>query len=153
MATNKAVFSGKLTPYLAFKDAARAIAFYVEAFGAKEKYRLAEPSGKVGHAEVGIGDAQFMLADEYPDFGAISAQTLGGCPVLLHLYVEDVDAFVARAVKAGATLLRPVKDEFYGDRAATIADPFGYKWMISTPKESVTPEEMQARWAKMLGGA
>ena len=107
MATSKAGFSGKLTPYLAFKDASKAIQFYVDAFGAKERFRLAEPNGKVGHAEVAIGDANFMLADEYPDFGAISAQTLGGSPVLLHLYVEDVDAFTARAVISfGRTLLR-----------------------------------------------
>ena len=152
MTSAKPVFTSKLTPYLAFKDAGRAIAFYVAAFGAKEQFRLTDKSGKIGHAELAVGDAQMMLADEWPDFGAISAQTLGGCPVLLHLYVENVDAFVEHAVKAGATLLRPAQDEFYGDRAATIADPFGYKWMIATPKESVTPEEMQKRWSAMLTG-
>ena len=121
--------STQLTPYLGFKDAARAIEFYVKAFGAKEQFRLAEPSGRIGHAEIKIGEAALMMSDEYPDFGALSAQTLGGCPITLHLYVDDVDAFVDRAVKAGATLLRPVKDEFYGDRAGQLADPFGYKWM------------------------
>jgi PhnB protein len=140
----------KVTPYLCFKDTARAIEFYAKAFGAKEKFRLAEPSGKVGHAEISIGDAVVMLSDEYPDFGAVSAQSIGGCPITLHLYVESVDAFVDQAVKAGATLLRPVKDEFYGDRTGQVADPFGYKWMIATPKENVTPQEMQKRWSKML---
>ena len=142
----------QLTPYLGYKDASRAIEFYVKAFAAKELFRLAEPSGKIGHAEIRIGDAQLMMSDEYPDFGALSAQTLGGCPITLHLYVDDVDAFVDRAVKAGATLLRPVKDEFYGDRAGQIADPFGYKWMIATQKEDVTPQQMQDRWSKMLAG-
>jgi PhnB protein len=142
----------KLTPYLCFKDTAGAMAFYVKAFGAVEAYRLAEPSGKVGHAEMNIGDARFMLSDEYPDFGALSAQSMGGCPITLHLSVENVDAFVDDAVKAGATLLRPVKDEFYGDRTGQVADPFGYKWMIATPKENVSPQEMQKRWSKMLAG-
>lgn len=142
----------KVTPYLCVKDAARAIGFYTKAFGATELFRLAEPSGKVGHAEIKIGDAQLMLSDEYPDFGALSPLSVGGCPIVLHLYVDDVDSFVDRAVKAGATLLRPVKDEFYGDRTGQIADPFGYKWMVATQKESVTPQQMQERWSKMLAG-
>lgn len=142
----------KITPYLGFKDTGKAIDFYVRAFGAKEKFRLAEPSGKIGHAEIEIDGAVVMLSDEYPDFGALSAQTMGGSPVVLHLYVGDVDALVARATKAGATLLRPVKDEFYGDRTGQVADPFGYKWMIATPKENVSPQEMQNRWSKMLAG-
>ncbi len=149
MAATKSI---QLTPYIGFKDAARAIEFYVTAFRAEEQFRLVEPSGRIGHAEIKIGEAQLMLSDEYPDFGALSAQTLGGCPITLHLYVDDVDAFVDRAVKAGATLLRPVKDEFYGDRAGQIADPFGYKWMIATQKESVSPKEMQKRWSTMLAG-
>jgi PhnB protein len=142
--------STQLTPYLAFKDAAGAIDFYVKAFGAKEQFRLAEPSGRIGHAEVKIRGALLMLSDEYPDFGALSAQSVGGCPVVLHLYVEDVDGFLDQAVKAGATLLRPAKDEFYGDRTGQVADPFGYKWMIATRKGNVTPQEMQKRWSKML---
>jgi PhnB protein len=142
----------KLTPYLGYKDTGAAIAFYEKAFGAKEQFRLAEPSGKVGHAEIKIGEATLMMSDEYPDFGALSAQTIGGSPVVLHLSVEDVDAFVDRAVKAGATVLRPVKDEFFGERMGQIADPFGYKWMVSTPKEKVSPQEMQKRWSKMLAG-
>jgi PhnB protein len=142
----------KLTPYLCFKDTAGAIEFYKKAFGAEEAFRLAEPSGRVGHAEVTIGGARFMLSDEYPDFGAVSAQSMGGCPITLHLSVDNVDTFVDRAVKAGATLLRPVKDEFFGDRMGQVADPFGYKWMIGTPKENVSPQEMQKRWSKMLAG-
>lgn len=139
--------SPALTPYLAFKNSARAIEFYVRAFGAVERYRLTEPGGKVGHAEIRIGDSNLMLADEYPDFGHLSAQTLGGSPITLHLYVEDVDAVVSRAVDAGATLLRPVKDEFHGNRGGVVADPFGYHWMVTTQIEEVSPEEMQRRFA------
>ena len=140
----------QISPYIGFKDAARAIDFYVKAFGAVELFRLAEPSGRIGHAEIRIGNAILMLSDEYPDFGALSAQTLGGCPIALHIFVADVDAFVARAVQGGATVLRAVKDEFYGDRVGQIADPFGYKWMVSTRKETVSPQEMQKRWSAML---
>ena len=143
----------QITPYIGFKDAARAIDFYVRAFAAKESFRLVEPSGRIGHAELTIAGAPLMLSDEYPDFGALSAQSLGCCPIKLHLHVADVDTFVQRAVKAGATLLRPVKDEFYGDRIGHVADPFGYHWMIASRKERVTHEEMQRRWSAMLGGA
>lgn len=142
----------KISPYACYKNAAEAIAFYTKAFGAVEQFRLAEPSGRIGHAEIKIGGSVLMMSDEYPDFGAVSAPTIGGCPIALHLYVADVDSFVDRAVKAGATLLRPVKDEFYGDRTGQIADPFGYKWMIATQKEQVTPQDMQKRWSKMLAG-
>jgi PhnB protein len=140
----------QISPYMGFKDASRAIEFYVKAFGATERYRLTEPSGRIGHAEIAIGEAVLMMSDEYPDFGAISAQTLGGCPIALHIFVADADAFVARAVGAGATVLRSVKDEFYGDRSGQIADPFGYKWMISTRKETISPQEMQKRWSAMM---
>ena len=143
----------RITPYLCFKDAPRAIAFYARAFAAKELFRLTEPSGRVGHAEIAIGDALLMVSGEYPDFGALSAQSLGGSPIALHLYVADVDAFVDHAVKAGATVLRPVKDEFYGDRTGQIADPFGYKWMIATRKEPLSPDEMQRRWSAMFAEA
>jgi PhnB protein len=145
--------SAQLTPYLCFKSGAEAISFYTRAFGAQESFRLTDPTGRIGHAEISIAGARMMLSDEYPDFGALSAQTLGGCPVLLHLYVDSVDAFVEHAVKAGATLLRPVQDEFYGDRTGQLADPFGYRWSISTRKEIVTPEEMQRRWNSMLASA
>ena len=134
-----------LSPYLIVKGAARAIAFYASAFGAKERFRLAEPGGKIGHAELEIGPARFMLADEYPDFGALSPVSVGGTPVSLHLYVADVDATVARALAAGATLLRPLKDEFFGDRVALIADPFGHKWHVASRREEVSPAEMQRR--------
>jgi len=143
----------QITPYIGFKDAARAIDFYTRAFAAKESFRLTEPSGRIGHAELTIEGAHLMLSDEYPDFGALSAQTLGGSPIKLHLNVAEVDCFVQRAVEAGATLLRPVKDEFYGDRVGHIADPFGYQWIIASRKEPVSPEELQRRWSAMLEGA
>ena len=152
-ATPIAGVSSGITPYLGFKDAPAAIDFYTKAFAAKERFRLTEPSGKICHAEIAIGDAVLMLADEYPDWGHLSAQTLGGCPIALHLYVADVDAFIERAVKAGATALRPIEDTFFGDRSGQIADPFGYKWMIATRKEQVTPDEMQRRWTAMFGTA
>jgi PhnB protein len=138
--------------YLVVKDAPRAIEFYKAAFGAAEAFRLTEPSGKVGHAELSINGGMFMLADEYPDFGALAPPSVGGCPVKLHVYVSDVDAAVARAVAAGATLVRAAKNEFYGDRAATVADPFGYSWSLHSRVENVTPQEMQRRWSEMMGG-
>jgi PhnB protein len=141
-----------LTPYLSLKDTSAAIAFYKQAFGAKESFRLTDPAGKIGHAEITIGDALLMLSYEAPAWGHISAHTLGGSPVLLHLYVADVDEFVATAVKAGATLLRAVTDEFYGDRTGQIADPFSYKWMIATRKKQVSPQEMQRLWSQALAG-
>src|SRR5215218_5682200 len=106
-----------LSPYITVKDAAAALDFYREAFGAEEQFRLKAPEGKIGHAEIRIGEATLMLSDEWPDFGALSPPTIGGSPVKLHLYVDDADATVARAVAAGATLLRPVADQFYGDRS------------------------------------
>jgi PhnB protein len=139
-----------LSPYLVVKNAARAIEFYSSAFGAEEQYRLAEPNGKIGHAELLIAGSRVLLADEYPDFGALSPVSVGGTPVSLHLYVDDVDATVARAVNEGATLLREVKDEFFGDRTGMLVDPFGHKWHIATCREQVSPEEMQRRWTSML---
>jgi PhnB protein len=140
-----------LCPYLIVKGAAEAIDFYVEAFGAKEILRLTEPNGKVGHAELVMGKARFMLADEYPDFDAFSPLTVGGTPVSLHLYVVDVDKLVAQATGAGATLLRPLTDEFFGDRVALLVDPFGHKWHLATRKEEVSPEEMQRRMDAAYG--
>jgi len=134
-----------MSPYLIVKGAASAIAFYAKAFGAKNVLCLTEPSGKVGHAELEIGSARFMLADEYPDFGALSPVTVGGSPVSIHLYVVDVDMTVERALSAGATLLRPVQDEFFGDRVALLTDPFGHKWHLATRQEDVSAEEMQRR--------
>lgn len=143
---------GALVPMLGFKNCAKAIAFYERAFGATEEFRLVEPSGKVGHAEMRIGGAVISMADEYPDYGCLSPPSIGGSPVKFQLYVADVDAAVTRAEKAGATLVRPVRDEFYGDRTATIADPFGYTWQLSTRVENVAPAEMQARWDRAMAG-
>lgn len=136
-----------VTPYLIVKDAARAIEFYKKAFGATELLRFPDPSGKVGHAEIKIGDSPIMLADEFPEKGARSPQSFGGSPVLIHLYVEDVDARVRQAVAAGAKLVRPVEDQFYGDRSGGVEDPFGYVWYLATHKEDLTPEEMRRRAA------
>jgi len=137
------------TPYLCCKDAARAIEFYKKAFGATEVMRMAEPSGRIGHAELKIGEAVFMLSDEYAEMGVRSPQSLGGSPISIHLYVEDVDALAARAVAAGATLQRPVTDQFYGDRSGWLVDPFGHRWNISTHKEDVSAEELQRRFEKL----
>ena len=132
--------------YLTVKGAAEAIAFYAAAFGAEETYRLVGPDGRVGHAEVRIGDSTVMLSDEYPDFGALAPPSVGGSPIKLYLSVPDVDAVAARAVAAGATLIRPVEDQFHGSRSALLADPFGHQWFVSTVIEDVTPDEMQRRW-------
>ena len=133
-------------------DAKAAIAFYVKAFGAVELFRLVEPAGRVGHAEVRIGDSVLMLNDDYPDFGAKSPASVGGSPVAFRIEVADADAAFERAVKAGATVVRPVQDEFYGDRMGMVACPFGYRWSLAAPKEQVSPAEMQKRWSKMLSG-
>lgn len=136
-----------ITPYLIARDAEAAIAFYAAAFGAAEHYRLTDPqSGKIGHAELAVGDAVFMLADEHPDFGALSPAAVGGTPVKLHLSVADADGTVARAERAGATVLRPVQDQMHGERSGMIVDPFGHQWFIGTPVAQVSPEEMQARY-------
>jgi PhnB protein len=135
-----------VTPYLIVNDASGAIEFYKKAFGAQEILRLAGPGGKLGHAEIKIGDSAIMLADEVPAIGAKSPQTFGGSPVILHLYVEDVDALTKRAVAAGATVVRPVMDQFYGDRSGVITDPYGHTWNIGTHTEDVAPEEIQRRF-------
>jgi PhnB protein len=150
-AIEKGPFS--LTPYIIVKGADAAIAFYVKVLGAREEFRLAEPNGRIGHAELAIGDGRVMLADESPSFGALSPPTVGGTPVSLHLYVEDVDAVVKKAEAAGATVLRPVEDQFYGDRSGMIADPFGHRWHLATRKRAVTPGEMQKKYSEMLDGA
>jgi PhnB protein len=136
-----------VTPYLIVRDAARAIEFYQRAFGAKELFRMAGPGGRVEHAELQIGDSRVMLADESPEMGARSPQSIGGTPVTIHLYVDDVDAVTQRAVGAGAQLMRQVADQFYGDRNGSVADPFGHMWWISTHKEDVPPDEMKRRVA------
>lgn len=144
---------GPLSPYITAKGAADAIKFYVDALGAVESFRLTDPGdGRIGHAEIKIGDDAIMISDEYPDFGALSPDTLGGTPVKLHVYVDDVDAVVAKALSLGATELRAVKDEFFGDRSGSFADPFGHVWMVATKTEDVSPEEMQKRWSDAMSG-
>jgi len=137
--------------YMCVANASAAIDFYREAFGAKELMRLTEPDGKIGHAEIQIGNTVLMISDEYPDYGTLSPQTIGGSSVRLHLDVTDVDAFAERAIKAGATLVRPIQDQFYGDRSGQIADPFGYTWIVATHLKDVPVEEMQQeveKWAR-----
>jgi PhnB protein len=134
-----------VTPYLILSGASDAIAFYKRALGAEEVLRMEDPGGKVHHAEIKIGDSRIMLADEHPELQALSPKTVGGSPVSIHLYVEDVDAAVSRAVAAGAKLVRPVADQFYGDRVGGVEDPFGYRWFIATRKEDLSIEEMRRR--------
>jgi PhnB protein len=137
------------TPYLIAKGAAAAIEFYKKAFGATELMRCPGPGGALMHAEIKIGDSPIMLADEFPEMKILSPSSLGGPSGLVLLYVPDVDARFAQAVAAGATVERPVKDEFYGDRAGTLMDPFGHRWTIATHVEDVSPEEIQRRMAAM----
>ena len=134
-----------VTPYLAVKGGVEALEFYKRAFGATELNRLIIPDGRLGHAEFRIGDSVIMLADEFPEYGGKSPKSLGGTPVTIHLYVEDVDAFFKRALDAGATEKKPVKDQFYGDRSGQLEDPFGHLWWVATHKEDVPPAEMQKR--------
>jgi PhnB protein len=136
-----------VTPYLMIRGAARAIDFYRKAFGASEVMRFNEPNGRIGHAEIKIGDSYVMLADETDTFR--SPQSLGGAGISLLLYVEDVDKTFAQAVAAGATVQRPVADQFYGDRMGTVVDPFGHVWSIGTHKEDLSMEEVQQRMAKL----
>ena len=136
-----------ITPYLIVSGGAKALEFYGRAFGAIERERMQDPSGKIRHAEIRIGDSCVMLADEHPEIGALGPATIGGSPVSIHLYVEDVDAVVSRAVAAGARLTRPVADQFYGDRVGGITDPFGHHWHIATHKEDLTSDEIHRRAA------
>ena len=138
------------TPYLIIKGAAQAIEFYKRAFGATELMRLADPTGNIGHAEIKIGDSPVMLADEFPDMGFRSPQAYGGSPVGILLYVKDVDAYFQKAVSAGAKVMRPVKDQFYGDRTGTLVDPYGHVWSIATHIEDVTPEEISRRFESSM---
>ena len=138
-------------PYLIVADGNNAIRFYTAAFGATERLRLDAPGGKVGHAELTIGDSLIMLADESPEMGALSPASVGGTPVALHLYVEDVDAVTARAVSAGARSLQPPENKFYGDRSGMVEDPFGHRWYLSTHVEDVAPDEIARRAAALHG--
>ncbi len=137
-------------PYLIVHDAASAIEFYKNAFGATEFVRLADPEGKVMHAEIRIGDSKIMLADEFPDMGYRSPTDLGGSPVSVLLYVEDVDRLFTSAINAGATSTMPVKDRFDGDRRGTLTDPFGHIWLVATRKEDVSPDDLRQRFEAML---
>jgi PhnB protein len=144
-----------VTPYLIVKGAARAIDFYKQAFGATELVRMDGPDGTIGHAEVKIGDSPVMLADEHPEMGFRSPQTLGGAGVSLMVYVDNVDEVFPRAISAGGKELRPVKDQFYGDRSGTLEDPFGHVWTLSTHVEDLSMDEMVKRSEELLkpGGA
>jgi|ERR1043166_5695287 PhnB protein len=142
-----------LTPYLIVGDGAAALEFYQKAFGARLRLKLDAPGGRIGHAELEIGDSVIMLADEHPEIGARGPRSFGGSPVGLHLYVEQVDGVVARAVAAGGKLVHPVEDKFYGDRVGTIEDPFGHRWYVTTHIEDVSPEEIGRRAAALHGQA
>ncbi len=143
--------SGAPTPYLTVNNCAAAIDFYKQVFGATELMRMQEPGGRIGHAELKIGTGMIMISDEYPEMGVRSPQTVGGSPVAIHVYVEDVDAVFASALAAGAQVLRPLEDQFYGDRAGKFADPFGHLWFCATHKEDVAPEEIERRAKAMIG--
>jgi PhnB protein len=138
-----------ITPYMTVRDAARAIEFYKQAFGAKEKGVMKGPDGRVMHAELIIGDSTFMLGDEAPEYGALSPQSTGGAGMGLHIYTEDVDSAFDHAVKAGAQVEMPVMDMFWGDRYGKLADPFGHKWSIATHKKDMSVEEMDAAMKEM----
>jgi PhnB protein len=155
MAAVKPVPDGyrSITPYVIVRGGVAAIAFYQKVFGARLRMKLDAPGGKIGHAELEIGDSLVMLADEHPEMGALAPPTIGGTPVGLHVYLADVDAVAAKAIAAGATLKRPVADQFYGDRLGSIVDPFGHLWHISTHIEDVSPDEIARRAAALHGGA
>jgi PhnB protein len=141
-----------ITPYLSIKGAAGAIDFYKKAFGATVVMRLAQPDGRVGHAELQLGDSRIMVADEFPEMDFRSPPSIGGSPVHLHMYVANVDAVVSRAVAAGAKIVRPVQDQFYGDRLGTVADPYGHVWHVSTHKEDLSIDELRKRAAAQHKG-
>ena len=139
-----------LTAYLIVKNAGDAIQFYKKAFGAKELFRIEAPPGTIGHAELQIGKSRFMLAEVFPDMGAISPRSVGGSPVTFHLYVKDVDAAAQKAIRAGLKVTRPIADQFYGERSGKIEDPFGHLWSMSSRIEKVSLREMQKRAAKLF---
>jgi PhnB protein len=154
MATVKPIPDGypQVIPYLSVDGANAAIDFYATVLGAKERMRMPAPDGKIGHAELEIGDSLIMLADVFPDTGAQAPKQLGGTPVSVMVYVTDVDAVFDRAMKAGATEERPVENQFYGDRAGQFVDPFGHKWFVASHIEDVPPDEMAQRAAAAMGG-
>lgn len=137
-------------PYLCVSDTNAAIDFYRQAFGAREKFRLTEPSGRIGHAEIDLGGVTLMLADEFPEYGLLSASTIGKTPVSLHIHVDNADALIENAVRLGAKLERPPQDMFYGERSGSIFDPFGHRWLIGHSIEEVEPTEMQRRYDELM---
>jgi len=140
----------ELFPYLHINDAAKAITFYQKAFGAKEKFRLTEPSGRIGHAELDFGGATLMLADEFPEYNIRGPQAIGGTSVSIHIHVDNADEVIRRAVREGAEIEREPKDEFYGERSGCVRDPFGHRWNIGHSIEEVSTDEMQRRYTEML---
>jgi PhnB protein len=140
----------RVTPYLHVDGASTAIDFYSKVFGATERMRMPSPGGKVGHAELEIGDSLIMLADEFPEMGVLGPKAIGGTPVTLGLYVEDVDDVFDRAIAEGAVSVRPVENQFYGDRAGQLEDPFGHRWSVATHVEDVPPDEMAKRAAEAM---
>jgi PhnB protein len=140
----------RVTPYLSVDGAAKAIDFYSKVLGATERGRMPGPDGKIGHAELEIGGSMIMLSDAFPDMGAPTPASLGGSPVTVMVYVEDVDAVFDRAIKAGAKEIAPVQDQFYGDRSGQFEDPFGHRWNVASHVEDVSPEEMEKRAAQMM---
>lgn len=136
--------------YLRLKNADKAIRFYEYVFGAKERFRLVEPSGRIGHAELAFGDTIVMISEEFPEYGILGPQSVGGTSMSIHLHVEDADALIERAAKAGAEIVRPASDQFHGERSGTIRDPFGHEWLIGHSIEEVSPEEMQRRYTAMF---
>jgi PhnB protein len=144
-----------ISPYLVVKGAARAIEYYKKVFGAKEVLRMDQPDGRVGHAELQIGDSRFMLAEENPSMGQghVSASGIGASPVSLYVYIPDVDRVIERAVDEGAKVLKPVQDQFYGDRTGFIQDPFGHLWGLATHIEDVAPKDMAERAKKVMQAA
>lgn len=139
-----------ITPYLVCQNASDAMDFYAEHFGAQERYRLAMPSGVIAHAEMSVGDSMVMIADEFPEMGILSPQSLGGSPVSLSIYVGDVDAVFLAVLAAGGEELQPVAEQFHGDRAGKLKDPFGHIWHIGTNNENVPPDEIKRRFAAMI---
>jgi PhnB protein len=144
-----------ISPYLVVKGASQAIEYYKKVFGATEVFRMNQPDGKVGHAELQIGDSRFMLAEENPKMGQghVSASSIGGSPVSLYLYIPDVDRVIEKAVDAGAKVVKPVQDQFYGDRSGFIQDPFGHLWGIATHIEDVAPKDLEERAKRVMQAA
>ena len=148
--STKAFAVHEVYPYLRLRRAADAIDFYKRAFGAEELFRLVEPSGRIGHAEIKIGGVTLMLSEEYPEMGIVGPEALGGTTFSIHLHVDDADAWIDRAVKSGATVTRPAADAFYGERSGAIRDPFGHEWLIGHQIEEVSTDEMQRRYTALF---